>query len=215
MTPTGRRRHRRGAPSLLPVALVLPVLLFARDAPARGLAQPREGIDTPMTAASRDVRSASWAGALAPIAVTSLATGDSASIRLYDLDGEIDEAACMRLEHVIARDGEQHVLAPRLEQLLVKAAHHFGDAHVLVVSGWRERAGRHTSGEALDFKLRGSRRRSSPRTCAVSRAWASASTRTRAPSTSTSTSASRATTGSTGRPRVSRGRSVRCAIPGR
>ena len=47
------------------------------------------------------------------------------------------------------------MLAARLEQLVVKAAHHFGDAHVLVVSGWRERAGRHTSGEALDFKLQG------------------------------------------------------------
>jgi uncharacterized protein YcbK (DUF882 family) len=87
--------------------------------------------------------------------VTSLATGDTASIRLYGLDGEIDEAARMRLEHVVARDGEQHVLAARLEQLVVKAAHHFGDAHVFVISGWREHAGRHTTGEALDFKLLG------------------------------------------------------------
>ena len=108
-----------------------------------------------MTAAARDARSASWAGALVPIDVTSVATGDTASIRLYDLDGEIDEVARMHLEHVIARDGEQHALEVRLEQLVVKAAHHFRDAHVLVVSGWREHAGRHTTGEALDFKLEG------------------------------------------------------------
>jgi len=139
-------------PSLLPVIVSL---LCARDAPARGLAQAGSGIDTPMTVAARDVRSASWAGALVPIDVTSLATGDTANVRLYGLDGEIDEAARMHLEHVIARDGEQHVLAARLEQLVVKAAHHFGDAHVFVISGWREHAGRHTTGEALDFKLLG------------------------------------------------------------
>ncbi|HEY3820034.1 MAG TPA: D-Ala-D-Ala carboxypeptidase family metallohydrolase [Polyangiaceae bacterium] len=130
-------------------------LLFARDAPSRGVARPASGVDTPMTAAAREVRSASWADALVPIEVTSVATGQSASIRLYGLDGEIDEMARMHLEHVVARDGEQHELASRLEQLVVKAAHHFGDAPVLVVSGWREHAGRHTAGEALDFKLRG------------------------------------------------------------
>jgi uncharacterized protein YcbK (DUF882 family) len=130
-------------------------LLCARDASAQGLAPPGSGIDTPLTVAARDARSASWAGALAPVEVTSLATGDTASIRLYSPDGEIDEAARMRLEHVVARDGEQHVLEARLEQLVVKAAHHFHDAHVFVVSGWREHAGRHTTGEALDFKLQG------------------------------------------------------------
>jgi uncharacterized protein YcbK (DUF882 family) len=108
-----------------------------------------------MTVTARDVRSASWAGALVPIDVTSVASGDTASIRLYGLDGEIDEAARMHLEHVIARDGEQHALEVRLEQLVVKASHHFRDAHVFVVSGWREHAGRHTTGEALDFKLQG------------------------------------------------------------
>jgi uncharacterized protein YcbK (DUF882 family) len=131
------------------------VLLFARDAPARGVVQARSGTDTPLPAATRDVRSPSWPAALAPIEVTSLATGNTASIRLYAPDGEVDEEARMQLEHLVARDGEQHILAARLEQLVVKAAHHFHDAHVLVVSGWRERAGRHTTGEALDFKLQG------------------------------------------------------------
>jgi len=153
MSSTGRKDDGKlFLPSLLPVILSL---LCARDAPAQGLTLPRSALDTPMTAAARDVRSASWAGALAPIEVTSLVTGESASIRLYGLDGEVDEAARMHLEHVVARDGEQHVLETRLEQLVVKAAHHFHDSRVLVVSGWRERAGRHTTGEALDFKLQG------------------------------------------------------------
>jgi hypothetical protein len=110
-----------------------------------------------MAVATRDARSAAWASALAPIEVTSVTTGQSSAIRLYGSDGEIDEMARMHFEHVVARDGEQHELASRLEQLVVKAAHHFGDAPVLVVSGWRAHAGKHTTGEALDFKLEGVR----------------------------------------------------------
>jgi uncharacterized protein YcbK (DUF882 family) len=154
MKRTGENHRLFVSSVLLPAALVLG-LVSARDAPAGGLPQPSSGTDTPLQAASRDVRSASWAEALPPIEVTSVATGDSASIRLYGADGEIDELERMHLEHVVARDGEQHVLAARLEQLVVKASHHFGGAHVFVVSGWREHAGRHTTGEALDFKLQG------------------------------------------------------------
>jgi len=148
----GSHRARLFVRSLLPALLAL---FFAHDVPARGAVRPGSGIDTPLPAAPREVRSASWAEALVPIEVTSLATGRSATIRLYGLDGELDEAERMRLERVVARDGERHVLAARLEQLVVKAAHHFADAQVIVVSGWREHAGRHTAGEALDFRLRG------------------------------------------------------------
>jgi uncharacterized protein YcbK (DUF882 family) len=150
---SGRERGDRKPFFLLPIMLSL---LFARDAPAHGFTQAHRGTETPtMTAASRDARSASWAEALAPIQVTSMATGRSESVRLYGLDGEVDDVARTQLEQVVARDGEQHALEPRLERLLVKAAHHFGDKRVLVISGWREHAGRHTTGEALDFKLRG------------------------------------------------------------
>ncbi|HEX3345218.1 MAG TPA: hypothetical protein VHS09_11630 [Polyangiaceae bacterium] len=138
-----------------PLLLTVFSLLCARDAPVHTVVQPGSATDTPMTAAARDVRSASWADALAPLDVTSVATGEHAAIRLYGPDGDIDEAARMHFEHVVARDGEQHELASRLEQLVVKAAHHFRDAPVLVVSGWREHAGRHTTGDALDFKLQG------------------------------------------------------------
>jgi peptidase M15-like protein len=136
-------------------AILLP--LFARDVPARPAAAPdaRTAIDTPMTAAPRSSRTTAWAGALAPVPVTSGSTGVTATVRLYTPDGEVDETERMRFEHVVARDGEQHVLAERLEQLVVKAAYHFDGARVVVVSGWREHAGRHTTGEALDFKLQG------------------------------------------------------------
>jgi hypothetical protein len=155
MKRTGASHHGKVlARSLLPALLAL---LAAHDAPARGSSPPGTGVDTPLPAATREPRSASWAEALDPIEVASLATGATARIRLYGLDGEVDEMERMRLERVVARDGAQHVLAARLEQLVVKAAHHFGDAQVIVVCGWRENAGRHTSGEALDFKLRGVR----------------------------------------------------------
>jgi hypothetical protein len=135
--------------------LSLPVLLFARDVPARGSVPAATGVETPMAAAARGTRTASWAEALAPLDVTSVHDGSSCSLRLYTPDGEVDEVARMRFEHVVARDGEQHVLEARLEQLVVKAAYHFGGAHIRVVSGWREHAGRHGTGEALDFKLDG------------------------------------------------------------
>jgi len=136
--------------------LAIAVLLFSRDAPAHGVARARSiGEDVPMGAAARAPRSASWAEALPPVDVRSVHDGASCSIRLYTPDGEIDEAARMQLEHVATNDGRQHVLDERLAQLVVKAAYHFHDAHVVVVSGWREHAGRHTTGEALDFKLDG------------------------------------------------------------
>jgi peptidase M15-like protein len=136
-------------------AILLP--LFAGDVPARAEIVPvaRTATETPMIAAPRSDRSTAWAASLAPVAVTSGSTGATEAIRLYSGDGEVDEVARMRFEHVVARDGEQHELAERLEQLVVKTAYHFGGARVMVVSGWREHAGRHSTGDALDFKLEG------------------------------------------------------------
>jgi hypothetical protein len=129
-------------------------LLCARDASAHGPARDsHDGIETALVAADRTPRAATWAELLAPVEVCSVGGGPSASIRLYTPEGEVDEAARMRFEHVAARDGEQHVLEARLEQLVMKASYHFHGARITIVSGWREHAGRHTSGEALDFKL--------------------------------------------------------------
>ncbi|HEY8041193.1 MAG TPA: DUF882 domain-containing protein [Polyangiaceae bacterium] len=137
--------------------LVSVLVLAARDAPAHAVVQPRMAIETPLTLLAREARTVSWADQLAPLEVDNVVTGSGASIRLYASGGDVDDTARMQLEHVVARDGEQHVLEVRLEQLVVKAAYHFKGARVLVVSGWREHAGRHTTGEALDFKLQGVR----------------------------------------------------------
>jgi hypothetical protein len=137
--------------------LVIVALLFAGDAPAHALAPLRLGVETPLTAATRPARVASWAESLAPVQVTCLTTRESTTIRLYAGDGEVDPGARTDFERVVAGEGDAHLLAERLEQLVVKAAYHFAKTHVLVVSGWRENAGRHSSGEALDFKLDGVR----------------------------------------------------------
>lgn len=148
------RKTRAFVTSLLPAAVAI---LLAHDAPAQPVPAAPLGVDTPLTAAVRAPRQASWAERLEPIEVTCLATRESASIRLYDDAGEVDEQAHADFERVVSRDGEVHPLSERLEQLVVKAAYHFGSDHVLVVSGWRRHAGRHTAGEALDFKLKGVR----------------------------------------------------------
>jgi hypothetical protein len=135
--------------------LSLPVLLFVRDAPAHGVAHARAGVETPVAVAARDARTASWAEALPPLEVTSVHDGSSFSLRLYGPDGEVDEGARLRFEGLVSGDDRRHELEERLEQLVVKAAYHFHGAHIRVVSGWRAHAGRHTSGEALDFKLDG------------------------------------------------------------
>ena len=55
---SGRRRRR----AVFRALFALLSLLFASDAPARGIAQSAQrAIDTPMTAAPRETRSASWA----------------------------------------------------------------------------------------------------------------------------------------------------------
>jgi uncharacterized protein YcbK (DUF882 family) len=84
-------------------------------------------------------------------------TEATASFRLYASDGEIDDAARENFERVAAGDAEPHALATRLEQLVVKAAYHFKVARVVVVSAWRANAGRHGTGEAIDFKFDGVR----------------------------------------------------------
>lgn len=71
----------------------LPLLLFARDAPARPALQPRDATatETPMTAQTRAPRGAAWAAALAPVVVTNGGTGATTPVRLYGADGELDE----------------------------------------------------------------------------------------------------------------------------
>jgi uncharacterized protein YcbK (DUF882 family) len=136
----------------VPVALSL---LCARDAPAHDCPAHGTCQTTSLAAADRGARIDSWAEKLPAVHVKNLATRETAQLRLYADTGAIDDDARTEFERVAARDGDPHVLAERLEQLVFKAAYHFGAARVAIVSGWRDRASRHTSGEALDFRLDG------------------------------------------------------------
>ncbi len=139
--------------------LVALSLFVARDAPARVLRGAGVCFETLGAAPTRATRTASWARALPPIDVTSVVTRETARVRLYADDGEIDESARESLERVAANDAPPHVLAARVEQLLMRAAYHFGAPQVQVVSAYRQRASRHGTGEAIDFKLKGVRAR--------------------------------------------------------
>jgi uncharacterized protein YcbK (DUF882 family) len=130
-------------------------LIVGRDAPARAARGSSFYVEPRVATFLPSPRVATWARALPAVMVTSASNRASASIRLYADDGEIDDEARAALERVAASDGPPHPLAPRVEQLLVLAAYHFGNAPVLLVSAFRERQSRHGTGEAIDFKLKG------------------------------------------------------------
>jgi uncharacterized protein YcbK (DUF882 family) len=150
---TRSRSSELAFPSVLLPAILS--LFIVRDAPARIVTVPRLATDTTLAPSFRELRVVSWADALEPIEVTNDSTGASAWIRLYDLAGDIDEAQRAAFERVASRESEPHPLAPRVEQLVMKTAYHFGVHRLLLVSGWRERSGKHSTGEAIDFKLQG------------------------------------------------------------
>jgi uncharacterized protein YcbK (DUF882 family) len=137
-----------------PLWLVPAALLFARDTTAHKLVH-RTSMTTPFAVAARQERLDSWALRLPALAVNNVATRENAQLRLYAPTGFIDDAARTEFERIAARDCSPHVLAERLEQLVFKAAYHFGVPRIDILSGWRDRARKHTSGEALDFSLPG------------------------------------------------------------
>jgi uncharacterized protein YcbK (DUF882 family) len=120
-------------------------------------------IDTPLVVAARQARTVAWASALGSVRITDGSTRAHEELRFYAPDGEVDDQAKARFETLVARDGEVHALSERVLRLLFKAVYHFGRSRrspadapaVTVVSAWREHAGRHTSGDAVDFKLAG------------------------------------------------------------
>jgi hypothetical protein len=141
----------------IPVHLLVSVALALalHDAPLRAARAAVVATDTPLGEGERPARQQSWATELAPLDVTNVTTKARSRLRLYGGDGSIDENACEDFERVAAGADEPRRLARRLEQLVVKAAYHFGNARVLMVSGFRPHAGRHGTGDALDFKLEG------------------------------------------------------------
>lgn len=143
---------------MLPPACLLAVslaLFVAHDVSARSVGASRLCIEALLTAAARPARVAAWAAHLEGIEVGTTTSTEKAVVHLYEGDGDIDEAARVTFERIAARDEDPHPLAVRLEQLVFKAAYHFKNAPVVVVSAWRANAAKHGTAEAIDFKLRG------------------------------------------------------------
>jgi hypothetical protein len=135
--------------------------LLASDAPASAAPEPsrsqRAAVETPLSRVEPAPRVAAWAEHLPPVEIVGVNARLVANVRLYRDDGEIDEDARDEFERVASGDAEPHRLAVRVEQLVLRAAYHFKATQVVIVSAWRANAGRHGTGEAIDFKLRGVR----------------------------------------------------------
>lgn len=91
-------------------------------------------------------------------------THEARDLRLYDADGQVDEAAAAELDALLcdARKPKERAtteISRRTLQLLFKAAYHFGKHEVEVVSGYRKpgrrREGPHGAGSAVDFRIKG------------------------------------------------------------
>jgi len=117
-----------------------------------------------LTLASAQPKLETSFAALPTIVFSNQSTRESASIRLYDDAGHVDEGEASRLDALLAdtRDPKSYAtikLDRRTLQLAVRAALHFHVPEVQVVSAYRKpgrrREGPHGSGRAIDFKLRG------------------------------------------------------------
>jgi uncharacterized protein YcbK (DUF882 family) len=117
-----------------------------------------------LTLVSAEPATESTFAGLPSIRFRNQSTGQSATVRLYDDAGLVDEREATRLDALLAdtRDPKNFasiVLDRRTLQLAVRAALHFHAAEVQVVSAYRKpgrrREGPHASGKAIDFKLPG------------------------------------------------------------
>jgi len=102
-----------------------------------------------------------WAKTLPPLHVECANTGAKLDLRLYESDGSVDLAAVDTFSEVATDPNHgEYPLHPRVVQLAVKAARHFGATSLTIVSAYRkprrkDSADRHSHGEALDFRLAG------------------------------------------------------------
>jgi uncharacterized protein YcbK (DUF882 family) len=101
---------------------------------------------------------------LSPLKITNANSHETRSIRLYDAQGRIDEAAAKELDQLLcdARDKdhvETRTIDRRTLQLFFRAAYHFNAVEAEVISAYRKpgrhREGLHAEGRAIDFKLAG------------------------------------------------------------
>jgi uncharacterized protein YcbK (DUF882 family) len=101
---------------------------------------------------------------LQPVRFSNENTRESASVRLYDASGHVNEQEATRLDALLCDTRDPKALATltldrRTLQLAVRAALHFHASEVQVISAYRKpgrrREGLHASGKAIDFKLPG------------------------------------------------------------
>jgi hypothetical protein len=137
--------------------LLLALALSSTDSAGAPRPHGLLGLEAAYDAAQRDSRFDSWAEKLTPVEVEGVGSRERKRLRLYASNGEIDPTARAEFERLAAgaSEDEPHALAERLLMLVFKAAYHFAGAPITIVSGWRDRAGRHTAGDALDFRLLG------------------------------------------------------------
>ncbi|MEM6958767.1 MAG: LysM peptidoglycan-binding domain-containing protein [Myxococcota bacterium] len=113
----------------------------------------------------RDEAAERWGRPRNPGMVTffRVATRERMRIRVLARNGRPRRAAVRRLREFLRdrRTGETHEPATRLLQLISRISDHFGGRMIHVMSGYRpagttsRRQSRHSSGEAIDFKVRG------------------------------------------------------------
>lgn len=103
---------------------------------------------------------AAWTKRLEPVRVHNANTEIVEPILLYGASGDVERASFETFCRVVAAKGAPPPdLNARLVQLVMKAAYHFESGEITIVSAFRPRrrgrGGKHSSGEAIDFKLRG------------------------------------------------------------
>jgi uncharacterized protein YcbK (DUF882 family) len=141
--------------------------LWPRSAPAAQERRGSAGSASPPPSTAPAVgapETASRFARLPPLVVRNQTTREQRKLKLYDDDGNIDEAAARELDELLcdARKPKQHEstrLDRRTLQLLFKAAYRFQSGEVEVVSAFRKpgrrREGPHGTGSAIDFRLLG------------------------------------------------------------
>lgn len=129
--------------------------------PTLAKAVPPSSSRFPSTPAGAEIPSFA---ALPPIRIESPNAQASLTLKLYDAFGYLDESNARRLDALLADTSDPdhpvvHSIARRTLQLLYRAAYHFDNADVIVISGHRAPRRRpespHASGRAIDFKLEG------------------------------------------------------------
>ncbi|MBX3223743.1 MAG: DUF882 domain-containing protein [Labilithrix sp.] len=169
------RPHPRWGAYARDAGIVLAVVLAAGTGDAAHASPVREARvatrEPPRPLARPAIRPAppkvAWASSLPAIDVKNRNTNARAKIRLYADDGTLDRDALRDFMRVAASaadlaDGPSGEVAEpldtRLVQLAFRAAYHFKNAPIVLVSATRKGAhGKHGTGDALDFQLVGVR----------------------------------------------------------